>query len=188
MKDYSVYRSVAAWAISHAASWWQTHCWTSFINGGVLNICMQHLAGWTVLLQWIINLWWIIFPCAMVWTTWLRAHWSPPQKFLISLFLQIVLNLTCVQFSRRAAAWSHVVALAQVFVPLCSDLHYSLKLLHWGDLYSTKGQASHDYVKTCQVKRKCWWTYSHSQKQNKATKSKGIWNMSSQKTHDTNEL
>lgn len=114
---------------------------------GILEISMWHLrvSGRTVRIQWNC-LYWRICPrrtICMPQSTWLWAHWSPPQKFQMSLFLQVILYHSCVKISHGAATRSHVVTSAQAFMSLRSDLHYLVKVFHWTELYSTGWQGIH---------------------------------------------
>lgn len=114
---------------------------------GILKISMWHLrvSGRTVTIQWNCLYWRICLrrTICMPQSTWLWAHWSPPQKFQMSLFLQVILYHSCVKISNGAATRSHVVTSAQAFMSLRSDLHYLVKVFHWTELYSTGWQGIH---------------------------------------------
>lgn len=145
IRGCTVYPSAVAQPIS-CASWCKTHWWMSISCEGILKISMWHLrvSGRTVTIQWNCLYWRICLRRTICTpqSTWLWAHRSPPQKFQMSLLLQVVLYQSCVKISNGATR-SHVVTSTQAFMSLCSDLHYLVKAFHWTDLYSTGRQGIH---------------------------------------------
>lgn len=137
------YPYVAALAISCDAWCGNDHC-LSIICGLILKICLWVPCG-TIMSQWA-RLSWRLCPRRSVFTPRsgrLRAHWSPPLKFQVPLLLQFVLDARHFRLSGGAAAWRHVIASAQVLVPLCSDLNYLVKGFHWGHLRSADSHGIH---------------------------------------------